>query len=258
MLAGACAFAAAAHADIEPISSSLSVRAVADVDPDDFPDTAVTDSRSTGPVFENFTLSALASDGAPPQLFERVVANASVAYFGADTIRVQFTGSREGTDMAIDGPGGQFESFAAYRMRFENLAPGQQITVAWSLNFERDSEGTFAPFGIALRSLLDFDSRGLGVPFDALSGTASGSETFQLASTGFSGVYTLELDLALSGRTTDLNQFESWDVTFVVTTPTMTITPVPEPALPALFLAGLGAVALRQGMIRRTRPRTGS
>lgn len=127
--------------------------------------------------------------------------------------------------------GGSYESDAAYRLPFENLDAGTTLTVAWQLDWVRPSTGTTSPHGIALRRGFDLDSRGLSIPFGVLEGSASGLETFDLTATGggFFNAYTLELDFSMVGATTHLVPAESWDATFVITTPPITTIPEPGP-----------------------------
>jgi hypothetical protein len=130
----------------------------------------------------------------------------------------------------MGAPGGAFESVAAYRLPFENLDAGTTITVAWQLDWARPSQGITSPHGIALRRGFDLDSRGLFIPFGVFEGSASGMETFELTATGggFFNLYTLELDYSMVGMTTNLVPAESWDATFVITTPPITTISEPD------------------------------
>jgi hypothetical protein len=203
---------------------------LADVEPLDQDDVTDTDGTSDG-LLTDLSVTTIAMDAIPPDLSELVTTSASVTYSGNNTITVHMHGSRSGTDSNLGAPGGSYESIAAYRLPFENLDAGTTLTVAWQLDWVRPSEGVTSPHGIALRRGFDLDSRGLSIPFDALQGSASGMETFELTATGggFFDRYTLELDLFMVGMTTDLAPAESWDATFVITTPP--ITTILEPNL---------------------------
>ena len=222
-LFAALALAPMLEADITPSSSSLSATSLADVEPLDLDPVTGTDGTPDG-LLRDLSVLAIANDGSPPDLSEFVATSASVAYSGNNTITVQMDGARSGTDSTLGAPGGSYESIAEFRLPFENLDAGTSVTVAWQLDWERPSEGVTSPHGIALRRGFDLDSRGLFIPFDALEGSASGMETFELTATGggFSSLYTLEIDLYMVGMTTDLAQAESWDATFVITTPPIT------------------------------------
>lgn len=215
-----------AGAAITPTSSSLSATSLADVDPLD----QVADTDTDGTPDGNLTdlsVTTVSTDALPPDLSQLVNTSASVAYSGNNTITVQMHGSRSGTDSGLGPPGGSYESTAAYRLPFENLDAGTTLTVAWNLNWVRPSEGITSPHGIALRRGFDLDSRGLFIPFSVLEGSTSGMETFDLTATGggFFDTYTLEIDLYMVGLTTDLVPGESWDATFVITTPPITTPP---------------------------------
>jgi hypothetical protein len=222
------------EAAITPTSSSLSATSLADVEPLDQADVTDTDGTADG-ILTDLSVMTVSTDAVPPNLSQLVTTNASVTYSGNNTITVQMHGSRSGTDPNLGPPGGSYESLAAYRLPFENLNAGATLTVAWNLDWVRPSEGVTSPHGIALRHGFDLDSRGLSIPFSALEGNASGMETFDLTATG-DGVldlYTLEIDLYMVGLTTDLVPAESWDATFVITTPP--ITTLPDADLPGDF-----------------------
>jgi len=218
------------EAEITPTSSSLSATSLADVEPLDQSDVTDTDGTPDGFLTE-LGVATVSMDAVPPNLSENVATSASVVYSGDHTITVHMVGSRSGTDPTLGAPGGSFKSIAAYRLPFENLAAGTTLTVAWHLDWVRPSEGTTSPHGIALRRGFDLDSRGLFIPFAALQGSTSGMETFQLTGTGggILDLYTLELDLFMVGMTTNVAVGESWDATFVITTPP--ITTLAEPGL---------------------------
>jgi hypothetical protein len=223
-------FAPLVEADITPTSSSLSATSLADVDPLDKDPVSDTDGTTDG-VLTDLSVTTVSMDAVPPNLSEVVTTSASVTYSGNNMITVAMHGSRTGTDSNLGAPGGAYQSIAAYRLPFENLAAGTTLTVAWDLDWVRPSEGTTSPHGIALGRGFDLDSRGLTIPFNALEGPASGMETFQLTATGsgFFDLYTLEIELYMVGASTDLAPAESWDATFVITTPP--ITTIPEPGL---------------------------
>jgi hypothetical protein len=230
----ALALAPLVEAAITPTSSSLSARSLADVEPLD--KTAVTDTDGTPDgSLTDLSVTTVSMDAVPPDLSENVATSASVIYSGNNTITVHMVGSRNGTDPSLGAPGGSFESVAAYRLPFENLDAGTTLTVAWHLDWTRPSEGTTSPHGIALRRGFDLDSRGLFIPFAALQGSSSGMETFELTGTGsgFFDLYTLEIDLRMVGMTSNVAAAESWDATFVITTPP--ITTIPEPGLSGDF-----------------------
>jgi hypothetical protein len=222
------------EAAITPTSSSLSATSLADVEPLGQADVNDTDGTPDGSLTD-LNVTTVSMDAVPPDLSEHVATSASVDYSGNNTITVHMVGSRSGTDPNLGAPGGSFKSIAAYRLPFQNLDAGTTLSVAWNLNWVRPSEGTTSPHGIALRRGFDLDSRGLFIPFAALQGPASGMETFQLTATGggFFDLYTLEIDLFMVGMTTNLAAAESWDATFVITTPP--ITTIPEPGLPGDF-----------------------
>jgi hypothetical protein len=241
VICAALLMAPAAPAAITPSASSISARSVADIDPDDVNSPDLQSDSTTG-VLRNLNVSTAASDALAPDLFESVATSASVTYAGATSATVHLFGARLGTDSAPGSPGGEYDSRASYRLSFQNLAL-DTLTVDWTVVFERPNTGTFTPLGIGLSNGANFESIGPSVPFDSGGGSVTGSKKFTLDGTGFAGLYTLELDLAMAGVTTDLAAPERWDATFVLTTPEMTITPVPEPALPLLFLSGLGVLA---------------
>jgi hypothetical protein len=212
-----------ANADITPTSSSLSATSLGDVEPLDLEAVTGMDGTPDGNL-TNLSAAAASTDGTPPGLAMFVATSASVVYTGNNTITVEMSGSRTGTDPNLGPPGGSFESIVAYRLPFQNLAAGTTITVVWSLDWVRPSEGTTSPHGIALRRGFDLDSRGLSIPFATLDGTASGMETFELTATGggFFNSYTLELDFYMVGSSTNLAAAEQWDAAFVITTPPIT------------------------------------
>jgi hypothetical protein len=226
----ALALAPMARADITPSSSRLSATSLGDVEPLDQEPITGTDSTPDGNLMD-LSVLAIATDGTPPGLSQFVATNASVTYSGNNTITVEMHGSRTGTDPNLGAPGGSYQSIVAYRLPFENLNAGTTISVAWDLDWVRPSEGTTSPHGIALRRGFDLDSRGLSIPFGALEGPASGMETFELTATGGGtfDLYTLELDFYMVGMTTNVAPAESWDATFVITTPP--ITTLSEPGL---------------------------
>src|SRR5574338_1560108 len=227
------------QAAITPLSSQLTASSAADLDPvalDPVPDED-SDGTPDGQL-QSPEVSTSQGDSLPPNLSELVTASASVIYTGNDLVTVSMSGSRSGTDDSLGAPGGYFASKANFDLAFQNLDVGS-ITVDWDVTFERPSMGTFTPFGIVVRRGGIVDSRGPEVPFDALSGSFSGSETFDLTETS-NAFYDLELVFYLVRNTTNLLQLESWDATFTVSTPPMSITPVPEPSAPLATLAGVG------------------
>jgi hypothetical protein len=234
VLLAALGLVSTVEAAITPTSSSLSATSLADVEPLDQNDVTDTDGTPDG-LLRDLSVTTVATDSVPPDLSELVMANASVVYSGNNTITVQMHGSRSGTDPNLGAPGGAFESVVAFRLPFENLDAGTTLSVAWQLDFERPSEGTTSPHGIALRRGFDLDSRGLFIPFGALEGMASSMETFDLTATGggFFDLYTLEIDFSMVGMTTNLVPSERWDATFVITTPP--ITTIGEPGLAGDF-----------------------
>jgi hypothetical protein len=234
--------ATSSQADITPLSSKLKASSVADVDPDTVPNVpdAKEDSTPDGHL-RSLGVATGVHDAVPPDLTEFVSTTASVRYVGNDTAIITFIGGRSGSDPTLGPPGGEFASVASFDLAFQNLAAGT-LNVDWVLGFTRPNTGTFTPLGIGLQRGAFFDSRGPSVPFDAKSASdMRGTESFTLDRTGIAGLYTLELDLSMVGRTTDLNQLENWNVTFTVHTPAMTITPVPEPSIPAALVLGVGA-----------------
>ncbi|HEY7090948.1 MAG TPA: hypothetical protein VH518_22820 [Tepidisphaeraceae bacterium] len=223
---------ASARADITPISSSISSSALADIDPDD-PNVPDLHQDSTSSQLRPMSVSSFDTDVQPVDLSENVASSASVSYIGNDTIIVHMSGARSGTDSAPGAPGGEYASIDAYRMRFQNLTANSSLLVSWVLHiYNRPYEMVTTPIGFGVRDAIQiFHGDSIKVPFDSHSGTnLQGSQTLDLTSTGALGVYTLELDLFMSGRTTDLAPPESWDATLTITTPPMTITPIPEPA----------------------------
>lgn len=240
-----------ARADITPLSSQLTASSAADVDP---VGTSVPDEDSDGTPdgqLQSLSVSTFQSDSTPPDLSEAVTAHASVVYTGDDLLTVKIFGARSGTDDTLGSPGGSFASQTGFDLSFQNLAVGS-ITVDWVLTFDRPNTGTFTPFGIVVRRGGIIDSRGPSVPFDAMSGMVSGSETFDLNETTLA-FYDLELDFSMVGSTTNVADPESWDATFTVSTPPMTIVPVPEASAPFATVVGSAVLGLLQ-RLRRSRP----
>jgi hypothetical protein len=231
-----------ARAEITPLSSQLTASSLADVEPLSGASVPDTDSDGTPDgQLRSLSVSTLQSDSAP-DLAEAVTATASVVYTGDDLLTVEVFGGRSGTDSTIGSPGGNYDSETGFDLSFQNLAVGT-ITVDWVLTFDRPGTGTFTPFGIVVRRGGIIDSRGPSVPFDAQSGIVSGSETFDLTATNLA-FYDLEIDFAMIGATSNLAEPESWDATFTVHTPPMTITPVPEPSAPVATAVGLATFGL--------------
>lgn len=241
-----------ARANITPLSSSIRASALADVDPDqpNVPDLHQ-DSTPDGHL-RPMSVNSFDFETQPIDLSESVATSASVSYIGDNTIIVRMAGARSGTDSSPGGAGGEYASVAAYRLRFQNLTANSSLTVSYLLNsYDRPYEQVTTPIGFGVRDAFQvFHGDSVRVPFDSHSGSGlQGSQTLDLASTGFLGMYTLELDLSMVGRTSDLAPPENWDIIMTITTPPMTITPVPEPATAATLVLGLalvGWVALRR------------
>lgn len=232
------------RADIVPLSSDLTASSAADVDPStgtNVPD-ADADGTPDGQLV-GLGVSTFQSDSALPDLSEDVTTTSSVVYTGNDLLTVEMFGARSGT--GAGSPGSDYASHAAFDLSFQNLA-ASSITVDWMVSFERNTTGTHAPFGIVVRRGGIIDSRSPSVPFAALSGVESGSETFDLTETNLA-FYDLELDFGMVGSTTNLADGEHWNATFTAHTPPMTITPVPEPSAPLTTLVGLAVF----GLLRR-------
>jgi hypothetical protein len=244
-----------AIADITPQSSSISSSSLADVDPDD-PNVPDLHSDSTSSQLRPMSVNSIDTDLQPVDLSETVAASASVSYVGNNTIVVHLAGSRSGTDPGPGAPGGEYACVDAYRFKFQNLTANSTLLVSYVLaTYNRNYEAVNTPIGYGVRDAIQiFHGDSIKVPFDSHSGTnLQGSATLDLPSTGALGVYTLELDLSMVGRTTDLAPPENYDVTFTITTPTMTITPAPEPTSTASVLAGLGLVGWMMRRIRSIR-----
>jgi hypothetical protein len=233
------------HADVTPLSSQLDASSVADVDPGT--GSSVPDEDSDGTPDGNLhglSVSTFQSDSAVPDLLEEVTATSSVVYSGNDLLTVEMFGARSGTGVSA---GSDCGSSAHFDLFFQNLAVGS-ITVNWTITFERQTAPAPTPFGITVRRGGIVDSRSPSVPLMDLSGVASGSETFDLNETS-QAFYDLDLDFVMAGSTSHPADPESWNATFTVHTPPMTITPVPEPSRPALALVGLAIL----GLLRRFR-----
>lgn len=247
-----CWTALPVRADITPLSSAMTASSVADVDPDanpDIPDSSA-DSTPDGNL-RPMSVSTSQSDFSA-NLSELVTATASVTYAGNDSLTVQMAGARSGTDSTLGSPGGEYRSKAHYELSFQNLSVSA-LTVDWNVAFDRYSTGTFTPLSVVVRRGGIIVSDGPRVGFADKSGMVSGSKTFALDQT-ILAFYTLEIDLSMLGRTTDVSLPESWAATFTVHTPPMTITPVPEPATVgtlALGLATLAALRRRRAALRR-------
>jgi len=241
MILGWAAFPA--RADITPLSSQLTASSVADVDPDVTPNTPDSDADGTPDGnLRPMSVSTSQTDLVLPDLSELVTASASVTYSGNDALTVQMVGTRSGTDATFGSPGGEYSSKAHYGLSFQNLAVGE-ITVDWSVSFERNTTGTFTPLGVIVRRGGIVVSDGPTVAFADQAGIVAGSKTFALDQTNLA-FYSLEIDLSMVGRTTYLAPPESWSATFVVRTPPMTITPVPEPTTVASMALGLAMLAV--------------
>jgi hypothetical protein len=243
-----------ARADITPLSSQLTASSAADVEPLDAGNVPDADSDGTPDgQLKGLSVSTFQSDSTPPDLSEAVTTHASVVYTGDDLLTVNMFGARSGTDDTLGEPGGSYASRTGFDLSFQNLAVGS-ITVDWVLTFDRPNTGTFTPFGIVVRRGGIIDSRGPSVPFDAMSGMASGSETFDLNETNLA-FYDLELELYMVGGASNLADPESWDATFTVHTPPMTIVPVPEPSAPVTTAIGLATFVLLRRRFRQARRR---
>lgn len=229
-----------AKADITPLSSRLTASSIADVDPlnPDAPDSDA-DSTPDGHLRPMSVSTSQAEVGSG--LSELVTASASVTYTGNDTLTVQMVGARSGTDATFGPPGGEYSSKARYGLSFENLTVGE-ITVDWSVAFVRTTTGTFTPLGVVVRRGGIIVSGGPTAVFADRSGIIAGSQTFALDQT-ILAFYDLEIELSMVGNTSNLAPPESWQATFVVRTPPMTITPVPEPASVVMLALGLALLA---------------
>ena len=236
------------RADITPQTSSINSSSLADVDPDEQPNTPDVHSDSTGSQLRSMNVSSFDFELQPIDLSETVTGAASASYVGNTTIIVHMSGSRSGTDAAPGAPGGEYASVDAYRFKFQNLTANSSLLVSYVLHtYNRSYEQVTTPIGFGVRDALQvFHGDSIKVPFDSHSGTnVQGSQSLDLTNTGALGVYQLELDLSMVGRTTDLAPPENWDVTFTITTPPMTITPIPEPAA-ALLLVSVGLAGFKR------------
>ena len=247
VLLGLVGTALPVRADILPLSSDLTASSVADVDPSTGTSTRDTDADGTPDgQLQGLSVSTLQSDSALPDLSEDVTTTASVVYTGNDLLTVEMLGARSGS--GVPASFSSYGSSAGFDLSFQNLDVGS-ITVDWMLTFERTTTGTNAPFGIVVRRGGIIDSRSPSIPFADLSGVASGSETFDLDQTNLA-FYDLELDFHMAGSTNHPADPESWNATFTVHTPPLTITPVPEPAAPVLTAVGLLVFGLLQVLQR--------
>lgn len=241
-----------AHADITPLSSRLTASSLSNIVAGT-PKAADTDEDATGSQLANLSVVTDQYEAQPVDLSQTVTASGSVTYLSDTSFVVQLIGTRSGTDSGPSGISSAYDSRAKFVLEFQNLAAGA-ITVDWNIPFERDYQGTIAPLGVGLRWSGVLDAVSPTVDFNTGSGTSIGSHTFDLTTTGASGRYWLELELYMAGQTSNLAPPEHWTATFAVTTPRMTITPVPEPTTVVMLSAGLallGAGRLRRRWVPR-------
>ncbi len=243
---------ASARADLLIVSATLTAAAAARVDPH-LAEVTDDDMDAAAPgTLADLSVAASAADSGGA-LSEVVSASGTVTVEAPDRLAVHIVGTRSGTDNGMGSPGGGFRAKAAFDLTFDALADGM-ITVDLSFLFDRPGTGVFTPLGVSLTRGGSVDGRGPTVPYDLLSGMGGSTEMFTVAA---GGRYTLRVEIAMNGETSDLAPGESWDATFVVRAPfvpvtnhaTPMISDVPELAA-CRTLGSAGQLAPGNGLFR--------
>jgi hypothetical protein len=156
---------------------------------------------------------------------------------------------------AVTFEAGTYVTRSTLDFSFMTDAAGGTMEVAYAVSYARPTEGATLDTGIGFSAPFELSLfGGRSVPstsFDSLSGTSSGTWTYDLAP---ETVYIVQLAAnntrAFSGApgfgTDDL------DATYTVTLPSFA-QPVPEPEQWALLLAGLGLIGMAAGRRRAAR-----
>lgn len=239
-----------AAADLTPLQQSLSTYAAATAQPNVPPASSDTHGDTAMPgTLRNMDESSAASDASPDRARSlSVEAAAAVAFQSRTQFTVSLLSRRSGADDAVSAPGGTYDSRASLELSFIALADGT-LDIAHTLSYERVSTGSFAPMGVTLSRGSSTDGRSVRVPFASLSGSVAGLDTFTVQENGF---YTLRIETAMTGASSSLITGERFEGTFVVTTPRMTVSAVPEPATGMIMGGGLA------WLLRVRRRRTGT